>query len=82
MTTNNIVSTPNITGNIGSCEVKSAEFRTSVFTLQTTAVNSCSGEVIASNTYFDYGIIIGIPIVLLVIIMFGFLISIFNLRDY
>ncbi len=49
MQTANIVSTPNITGNIGSCTVQTQEvlFTSGVFRDhgQTIATNSCTGEV-------------------------------------
>ena len=46
-----IVGSPNINGNVGSCEIKSQEYRTDFWHYQTTALNSCTGEIIAQNTY-------------------------------
>lgn len=54
MTTTNLISTPNITGNIGSCEVKSITTAVSSFYNQVIVSNSCTGEIITNATYFDY----------------------------
>lgn len=43
----------NVTGNVGSCEVKSDYYSVSFFKEQTTAVNSCTGQIIAQNTYIS-----------------------------
>ena len=55
MTTNNIISTPNITGNIGSCTTNSTDFvsgRDSIWTTTHTVVttNSCNGQ----TQYYEY----------------------------
>ena len=56
---NNVITTsPNIEGNIGSCEIKSREFGNGTFHNQTIAVNSCTGEIVADNTYFGIGTVI------------------------
>lgn len=49
-----VVGSPNITGNIGSCEVKSQNIAINSFRTQTIATNSCTGQIIAQNTYTDY----------------------------
>ncbi len=58
MNTTNLISTPNITGNIGSCEVKSVETPikagSPISVTQVTLVNSCTGEVIKQYEYKDY----------------------------
>lgn len=58
MNTTNLISTPNIEGNIGSCEVKTIQNTTDnqVWRKETTVIftNSCSGEVIKENVYYDY----------------------------
>ena len=58
MTTNNVISTPNITGNIGSCNVSSNEVKIEdgIFTAQykVVQINSCTGEIIASHQYISY----------------------------
>lgn len=56
MQTNNIVSTPNITGNIGSCttqEVSVNSGRQSFWKVETTtlATNSCTGDVREFHSY-------------------------------
>lgn len=76
MKTNNIISTPDITGNIGSCEVKATTEQIGNSFLkeqhQTVFVNSCSGEVISKDVYTGYGgvwMVIVIGFVLLVAII-------------
>ena len=55
----NVISTPNIEGNIGSCFVQSNEVKIAngVFTsgYMATQVNSCTGQIISQNTYTTYG---------------------------
>jgi hypothetical protein len=55
MNTNVIASSPNINGNIGSCEIKSNSYDVSSFYTRTTAVNSCTGEIINDTTYYQWG---------------------------
>lgn len=59
MITNNIVSTPNITGNIGSCEIKSNKImvadRVTTSDYRVVQLNSCTGNVISDVTYTSYG---------------------------
>lgn len=59
MNTTNLISTPNIEGNIGSCAVQSNEVKigNTFFTSQYTSVqiNSCTGEIISTNSYTTYG---------------------------
>lgn len=54
MTTTNIVSTPNITGNVGSCTTDSVEVDSSqgFFKIvgKNYTTNSCTGQVIISDT--------------------------------
>ena len=76
MATTNLISTPNIEGNIGSCEVKTVQNITGnqIWRKETTVIftNSCSGEVIKENVYYDYFdtisagfiIILAIPIII------------------
>lgn len=59
-----VVGSPNINGNIGSCEVKSNTFSLDSFHNQTVAVNSCTGDVVSQTIYFEYGII-GFPAVII-----------------
>jgi hypothetical protein len=58
MTTSNIISTPNITGNIGSCTIQSNDVTISTtFWTQdhsVTQINSCTGKIISNNAYTDY----------------------------
>lgn len=54
----NVVSTPNIEGNIGSCSVSSSEIKSSdsIFTADyhVVQVNSCTGHIIAQYDYTSY----------------------------
>jgi len=68
MQTTNLVSTPNITGNIGSCEIKSDTFSKNSFYSTTVAVNSCTGEIVSQNTYYNYGYIY-FPVIVIVTIV-------------
>jgi len=52
-----LVSSPNVSGNIGSCEVKSVSFEKDSFHTMTVATNSCSGQIISQNVYFDWSIV-------------------------
>lgn len=58
MPTSNIISTPNITGNIGSCEVKQSQTMTrgGIISNEYNVVltNSCTGEVIKDYNTTSY----------------------------
>lgn len=75
MNTTNIVSTPNIEGNIGSCEVKTTQNTTGnqIWKKETTVIftNSCSGEIIKENVYYDYSLIMFMGLLFIVSIIFG-----------
>lgn len=73
MNTNNIISTPDITGNIGSCELKTVNIQigNTLFTekYQSTVLNSCSGEIVSSNAYTTYSGLWGIPALLIIFVV-------------
>lgn len=80
MDTTTLVTSPYIQGNIGSCEVKTTSLSKDSWHNTTIAVNSCTGEVIQQNTYYDYSYIY-YPIMLIVVVFFiGLIIRIFS--DY
>lgn len=58
MPISNIISTPNITGNIGSCEVKRVQtmVKGGIFRSEYNAVltNSCTGEIVKDYNYTGY----------------------------
>ena len=60
MNTHNIISTPEITGNIGTCETKKVEAMVKGGLIkneyQVVMTNSCTGQVIKEYTYTDYSI--------------------------
>lgn len=80
MSTPVVVSSGNITGNIGSCSITSQDISVSSWTMETVAVNSCTGVVVADNTYFAWGNLILVVVAILVGIMFalGFIRLIFD----
>lgn len=45
-----IVSSPNIEGNIGSCEIKSNTYSLDSWHNQTVAINSCTGEIVSTQS--------------------------------
>lgn len=65
--TNVIASSPNISGNIGSCEVKSTDVSVTTFQVNTIAVNSCTGEIVSQHQYYDWTWIL-IPLIIVIII--------------
>ena len=78
MTTQNIISTPEITGNIGSCTTQTEQVIITSSLMYdngyTIATNSCTGQV----KEFDYHSINGFPMTMLggiIILMFCILLS-------
>lgn len=66
--TNVIVGGSNVEGNIGSCAIKSENFSKNSWYTTTVAVDSCTGEKVAENTYFDWGVVY-FPLVILFFIL-------------
>lgn len=68
-----------VEGNIGSCEVKTTSISKSSFYTQTIAVNSCSGEIVSNNTFYDWSYVY-FPLVLVIvfILIFGAFKTIFD----
>ena len=81
MANTNLISTPNIEGNIGSCEVKTVENTTDnqIWRTETTVIftNSCTGEIIKENVYYDY--LPTISIVLTIILFMPVLYALYRL---
>jgi len=75
MNNNIIASSPNIAGNIGSCEIKSDTYNISSFYCRTMAVNSCTGEVVSDTTFFQWGYIYLPFIIFLGITLVGILLN-------
>lgn len=48
-----IVGSPNLTGNVGSCETKNVTFSKNFFLTENIQTNSCTGEILGKNTFFD-----------------------------
>lgn len=77
--TTNIISTPEITGNIGSCSVQSNETQVKggIFTEQyrTIQINSCTGEIVSNQVYTSYG---GVWIfIIFSLVMVGFVLGVY-----
>lgn len=47
----------NVSGNIGSCEVNSTDVSKDFFHVETMAVNSCTGQIVADYIHIDGSII-------------------------
>lgn len=75
MNTTTLVTSPNINGNIGSCEIKSNSYSVDYWHSQTTAVNSYTGQTIAQNTIFDSSGLLWLPITLIIALFFKFLLD-------
>ena len=56
-----------VTGNVGSCSIQSTDVDISSFYKETIAVNSCTGTVLADNTYFDWSLIL-VPALIITIV--------------
>lgn len=74
MNTTNLVASPNINGNIGSCETKSIEFQKDFFHTGNIQTNSCTGEIISTNTFITPNVIGGGIFIFILVILFGVLI--------
>ncbi len=68
----NVISTPNIEGNVGSCSVSSDEIKSSdsIFTAEyhVVQVNSCTGKIISDYNYVSYA---GVWVTIIIGIIFG-----------
>lgn len=78
MTTTNIISTPEITGNIGSCKAENNTYSVSSFYTRSTTVNSCSGQIINDTTYYDWSYIYFPSTFIIVVLFFALAIKMAN----
>lgn len=63
--TNNLVVAGGVNGNIGSCSIVSTNISKGAFTVETMAVNSCTGEIVShTDAYFDSSWI-AIPVIII-----------------
>jgi hypothetical protein len=74
-----IIGSPNIEGNIGSCEVKSTEFNKNFYTLQNIQTNSCTGEIVGSNTFLNPAVIFSL--IMFMVLVFLVFVVIKNMYD-
>ncbi len=58
-----IASSPNLTGNLGSCEVKSTTYSIDSWHSGVILQDSCTGKLLAQHEYYDWGYIY-IPLVI------------------
>ncbi len=72
MNTQNIISTPDITGNIGSCETKSTEAMIHGGLLsreyKVVMTNSCTGQIVENYNYTQYSWLSSFGIAILMIL--------------
>lgn len=81
MNTNNIISTPDITGNIGTCDTKQTTITTQqgviISQKKTIVTNSCTGQIVGEYSYTDYssvgisGALIAVGFMIIVATTFG-----------
>jgi hypothetical protein len=86
MNTTNLISTPEITGNIGSCITDIKEIivsRSSIFTfdMQTVATNSCNGTQEIIGEYWQFSGLFFFTIFLMLILLGMFIVSIAEARN-
>jgi len=60
-----ILPSEGIQGNIGDCKVNTKSYKVSSFTVETTAIDSCTGNIVAQNQYFDMTWLAAIPVLIL-----------------
>ena len=64
-----VMTNGNVQGNIGSCEIKTSEVSVSSFYKRSIALDSCTGQIVSDNTYYDWEYIY-VPGVIIVIVLF------------
>lgn len=69
--TNILTTSPNITGNVGSCAITSTDIKVNAFSTETVAFNSCTGGIVTQNTYIEYGKIGAILVLIFLIVLIG-----------
>lgn len=74
--TTNLVASPNIQGNIGSCEVKKTTYSVDSWHSGVMLQDSCSGKMLGQYQYYDYSYFY-IPIV--IIFVFGAIFGIWKM---
>lgn len=79
MNTQNIISTPDITGNIGSCKTEKVESKVhgGIITSEYKVVltNSCTGQIVSDYNYTEFTFLSGFGIGLLTLIVLVILFS-------
>lgn len=61
-----IAASQNIQGNIGICQINETSGVISVFYKQVYFVNSCTGEIVNSNLFFDWPVVVLVGVLMLV----------------
>lgn len=88
--TTNLISTPNIEGNIGTCTIQSNKIKigNSFFTetYQEVQINSCNGNIINQYSYTEYGGVLTVTLIglVFVLLIIGFIVTFYedNRRGY
>ena len=84
MNTNNIISTPEITGNIGNCSTQKVESLVHGGLLnaehKVLMTNSCTGQVVENYNYTDYTLFSPIGLTILLLIVYSIIKGMFS--DY
>ena len=61
-----IAASQKIQGNIGICQINETSGVISVFYKQVYFVNSCTGEIVNSNLFFDWPVVVLVGVLMLV----------------
>ncbi len=82
MNTQNIISTPDITGNIGSCKTEKVESKVHGGMIKSEykviLTNSCTGQIVSDYNYTEFNFFSGFGIGLLTLIVLVILFSAIN----
>jgi hypothetical protein len=82
MNTQNIISTPDIVGNIGSCKTEKVESKVHGGILQSeykvVLTNSCTGQIVSDYNYTEFTFLSGFGIGLISLIVLAILFSAIN----
>lgn len=66
-----IIPTNNLSGNIGSCEVKTTSLSVDSFHTRSIAINSCTGAIVSDNTYYDWEYVYAPGVIVIILIAVG-----------
>lgn len=77
-----VASSPNISGNVGQCKINTSANPVSSFYTETFSINSCTGQIVQQNTYYDWTYVY-IPglIIFSVVFIIGSIVSLIRYLD-